>query len=85
VCVLASDDDDHADPAVEDAVHFAVGDAAFAAAASRTVSGAATPPRDLGLDLSGRMRGTLPVRPPPVMCAMPLTGSACISASSGLT
>jgi hypothetical protein len=28
--VLAGDDDDHADAAVEDAVHFAVGDAAFA-------------------------------------------------------
>jgi hypothetical protein len=35
--------------------------------------------------LSGNTRGTLPVMPPPVMCAMPLTVISFISASSGLT
>ena len=33
----------------------------------------------------GSMRGTFSRRPPPVMCAIPFTGTTCISASTGLT
>ena len=75
--VGGGDDHDHADAAVEDAVHLGLGDVALRAAASRRSAGrghacasrrAATP--------SGSMRGACSrARPPPVMCAMPLTST----------
>ena len=79
-------DDDHADAAVEGAVHLGVGRSRRCAAASRTPGRAAScGARARTSNPSGSTRGMLSVRPPPVMCARPCTGSARISASSGLT
>ena len=74
VGVVLGDDQDQADPHVEDAEHLGVGDAAEplepgedrrARPTSRVRARMAQP--------SGRIRGGLSIRPPPVMWAMPWT------------
>ena len=87
VGVFGTDDDDHADAAVEDAVHLGVGDVAVPLQPVRTARAAASASRSQprARRVPGSTRGMFSTSPPPVMCAMPLTGSAAISASSGFT
>ena len=67
------DDDDHAEPAVERAQHVVGRHAGPRAAASRTPAAHSSAARRAARAVpSGRQRGTLPGRPPPVMCASPL-------------
>jgi hypothetical protein len=83
--MLGGDDDDHADTAIEYSVHFRIGNAALLL--QPLEQGRHRPLLAIkdGSDAVGQHARHVFDKPATGMWAMPLTGSASISASSGLT
>lgn len=84
--LILGDADDHADAAVQHAVHFMLVDVAFFL--QEVEYHRALPAGDVnhGLGVFGSTRGMLSSRPPPVMWAMAFTAPVfLISCNSGLT
>ena len=73
VGVVFGDDQDQADAHVEDAVHLGRSTEPRRCSQGKTGGTGHDPRRSRMAQPSGRMRGGLSIRPPPVMCAMPCT------------